>query len=278
MYQVSTVPLTMNSVSNKVVDESKSEIEEASEVSSPDRQKDVEAGKGLPPPGKDNEGSEVVSNDQTNNETGLQGPQSSKKPIAVSKSSRQLNPKFADVKETGKWGEVSRKEKMFTAVAILVVVIAVIALVVVFVTKDDDSPSPASQSGSMGTSAPTASPTSTLPQLDFLRQQLASNDLMSQYLDSLPSAPEELEGLQDDDSEDPVVRAASWLIHVDQVGTTSEIMARFGLAVMFYANGGTQWTNNNLWLSPNDSVVCKYHLGETTRRLQIFSHVSSFIV
>jgi hypothetical protein len=165
--------------------------------------------------------------------------------------SREINPKFKDLKETGKWGNISKKEMIIVAVVMLSIVVAVVVVVVVFVTGDDDSIPIA------GGIAPTSAPTMRLvpqEQLDLLRQGIGLNPLTASFLDLLPTNAEALRGLSNVLDEDPVRRAASWVVHEDQLDAEPELLNRFGLVATYYSNGGSQWTNSDNWLDPDLSI------------------------
>ena len=92
-------------------------------------------------------------------------------------------------------------------------------------------------------------------QLDFVREAILKNQVVSQNAASvIPSDAEALKGKHEDETADPLERAASWLVHVDPMNAQDELVKRFALATIYYANGGKDWTKSENWLS--EKSVC----------------------
>jgi len=138
------------------------------------------------------------------------------------------------------------------AVAIIVIVVVTVSVLVV---RNRDR-------GDDQTAAPTPAPTRSVPepraQLDLLRQELGDNEFTADYLNDIPADVAGLEGKYDDPSLEPVVRAASWLIDADDNNRDTNLVRRFALASVYYANGGQNWTNSSNWLSTTESHCTWY--------------------
>jgi hypothetical protein len=173
----------------------------------------------------------------------------------VEKGSRKDDDDDGDgrLSETGQWGRVSSKELVLVAFLIISVVVAVITVVVVFAVGGGDAISGPIQS------APTTAPADEFVQLgsqeklDILRTLIGRNEIAVKagYLDILPEFAVALEGKSIDDTAEAIVRAASWVVHEDPLKIPEQLVDRFALATIFFANGGDSWTNSNGWLSNN---------------------------
>jgi hypothetical protein len=165
---------------------------------------------------------------------------------------------YGNVLETGEWGQISRKELLVAAFLLISIVVAVITVVVVVVVVVGGGDAGTTISDTIK-SDPTTTPAKEYVQLDsqekldILRTLIARNEIAAGYLDILPEFAVALEGKSIDGTAEAIVRAASWVVHEDPLNIPEQLVDRFALATIFYANGGDSWTNSNGWLS-NKSI------------------------
>jgi hypothetical protein len=178
---------------------------------------------------------------------------------------KEINPKFKDVRETGRWGEVSKKEIMAVGAFVVAIVIAVIVVAVIFLTKDK---TPAD----LGTRAPVFTPTMSPSMQPAPEDQLASvrnvtevNPILATT--TLPLLLSTVAEYQDLPSTAPAVqRAMAWLLFNDpahEPADSAALILRFALAVLYFNNGGEAWTTSTNWLSGED--VCTWYGVECDR-------------
>jgi hypothetical protein len=179
------------------------------------------------------------------------------------KPKREINPDYKDVHETGKWGQISRKEMYIVLLVVVLVVAGVVAAVVVLTGKDDDDKVITAPPLAEKTEAPTAAPIILAPE-DSLIHMLAAIDKNNVAFtlidDALPAEVEDVasyEGLQDDPTATPASRAMSWLFFTDGQNVRDELIYRWALASIYYSMGGENWLNQDNWLS--DKNICEWH-------------------
>jgi hypothetical protein len=172
------------------------------------------------------------------------------------KGSRKDDDDHGHLSETSDLGRISRKELLVVVFLLISIVVAVITVVVVFVVGGGDAGTAISDTIK---SDPTTTPADEYVQLDsqekldILRTLIARNEIAAGYLDILPEFAVALEGKLDDNTAEAIVRAASWVVHEDPLNIPEQLVDRFALATIFYANGGDSWTKSNGWLS-NKSI------------------------
>jgi len=169
------------------------------------------------------------------------------------KNKPEMNPRFKDVQETGKWGEMGKNE-FYIAVAVFLVIIIVVVVVVVVVVQPNNQveyvPAP--------TLAPTEPATKMPPlaELTMVRAQLEDNTVTAPLVndDDLPDDPAFYEGLVEDTAATPQQKAMSWLLYQDQFGDPDQSTLRWALVSIYFQLGGPEWTSSEGWLSPTDHV------------------------
>jgi hypothetical protein len=163
-----------------------------------------------------------------------------------------------EMPDAGEWGQISKKELLVVATLLITIIVAVIAMVVVFVVvgRDDTGTSTSMTIKPDPTPTPAVDyvPLGSQEKLDLLRALIASKPNAAECLDILPESAGVLEGKSVNDTADAIVRAASWLVHEDELSIPGQLLDRFALATIFYANGGESWNNSNGWLS--NKAVC----------------------
>jgi len=186
------------------------------------------------------------------------------------KKKTKMNRDFKDVKNTGKWGSVSKKDILIVAsIAALLLVAVVVAVVVVTVQpgKQDDNVDrdPATGKSGNGTGAslpPTPQFATAKEKYAALLDSLRFNKFTASYLSILPH---EYDSAAIDSNSffasDPVVLGVIWAM-MDADNTVDTMIDRFVLATMYFATGGENWYESTGWLEPDQHhcswarVVC----------------------
>lgn len=170
-----------------------------------------------------------------------------KKKAATPKENREVNPRYKDVKETGKWGDISTSE-IYVAVGIGILVIIGITLGLVFGIDNNNEPQ-----------VRTRTPEIVSPEVKLFLAFEAINVSEFTYLlqQDLSTNVADYEGLWQDSSASPQERAMSWLLFEDvDWNSREEIGERWALASIYYALGGDDWTTATNWLS--SEPVCEW--------------------
>lgn len=131
-----------------------------------------------------------------------------------------------------------------------------IIVVMLLVVKDDDD-----ISGPALTPPPSQAPVTMLddPQsrLNILLEAVRNDKATAPYLDEeIPLSANQLIGVADKISEDPIRRAASWVVHNDTYFAKHEIIERFALMSLWFTNGGANWIIKEGWASA--SSICDW--------------------
>jgi hypothetical protein len=171
-----------------------------------------------------------------------------------------------DLDDTGKWGSITKKEKVVVAsFGGLILVAIVVAVGVMVAGKSNTSGSGASPESSenMNSTAslpPTAAPAAFETADDkyaSLLGMLNGNPLTLNATLNLPGFLRELDSINDAAQHDPAVKAAKWVIQVDTANlVVDQLRDRFALASIYYGNNGENWLENDGWLSSDH--VCKW--------------------
>jgi hypothetical protein len=153
---------------------------------------------------------------------------------------REKNPRFVDVEETGKWGQLEEREVygVFAFGCILVIGTA-IALGILFAPNEEESSQP-------------------VPEIFSMEFKFASvirsieNSNQANYLSDDLLMPRDLsfyEGLATQESSPAHHRAMSWFLNDNYEGKEDELSIRFVLAILYYKLGGQDWEKSTYWLS-----------------------------
>jgi hypothetical protein len=157
---------------------------------------------------------------------------------------------------TSKDDASEKKWKRVFCLLVLAVVAVVVVTVAVGVSRDDGASPEATVEPTTATAAqPPLLAVSLQDQLSILRQGLQDNPITVEYLDLIPTDAESLKGKFSNQDEDPVVRAASWLVHEDPLDQADQLLDRFALAVIYLQTGGADWNNSTNWLSGKSICV-----------------------
>jgi hypothetical protein len=167
---------------------------------------------------------------------------------------QEINPDFKDVRETGRWGSISKKEMWIVGIVGLLVIIGVIVAVVVVITTGGNDSAPAPANLATSPPVPTAAPTARVvltpqEQLSIINAATIDNPATEGSLALLGQDVSFFQGKTNDPTADPVVRAASWIMYDDPIDNEEWLIPRYGLAVLFYATNGAGWTNSTGWLT-----------------------------
>jgi len=148
--------------------------------------------------------------------------------------------------------------RFYLILSAIVCVVGVIIIVVMLVAvKDDDD------DGVDSPASPTPAPTAPIvmvedaqDRLDMLLEGSASNPATASFAATkIPADASVLEGINlDDETIDPVTRAAAWSVHVDPYKAEREVVQRFALAAVYYGTGGYDWLSKDGWFG--ESSFC----------------------
>jgi hypothetical protein len=182
------------------------------------------------------------------------------RPSSAAKKKQEINKDFKDVRETGRWGSISKREMWIVGIVGLLVIIGVVVAVVMLTTGGDEAPPPPPVA--TPPPAPTAAPTARVvltaqQQLDAIRGATIDNPTTQ---DSLPLLPEDVsfyEGKANDPTAAPVVRAASWVMYDDPIDNEDWLVVRYALAVLYYSTSGDAWTTKDGWMT--EASACEWH-------------------
>ena len=167
---------------------------------------------------------------------------------------REINPDFKDLRETGAWGEVSKKEKLIALGVLLLILVGVVVAVVVLVTNNDGSGDPKIQevpAPPRPTKAPTMSPT-TVPefqQLNIVLEAVENHTIMGEYAMDLPLEFFDFEFPASNASS--LERALSWLLFQDERDRSGEFVTRTALASIYFHWENATWDES--WLEPTNA-------------------------
>ncbi|KAL7567018.1 hypothetical protein ACA910_019943 [Epithemia clementina (nom. ined.)] len=152
-------------------------------------------------------------------------------------------------------------DRLFILLSLLVLAVgATIIVIMLVVVKDDDDDDGGGIPGPAPTPPPSTSPVAVIsdPQmrLDILLEAVGTNEATASYLSDTTKfsfLASDLLGAADKPAEDPIKRAASWVVHSDEYLLEDEIVERFALMSLWYTNGGEQWILKDGWAG-NDSI------------------------
>jgi hypothetical protein len=152
-----------------------------------------------------------------------------------------------------------RKWKRVIALLVMATIGVIVVAIVIGVTRDDGGAPPPMAPATI-IAAPTPAPIdSPQEQLNILREGLAANNITANagYLDLIPTDAASLKGKFANETEDAVVRAASWLVHEDPLNQADQIVSRFALAVIYLQTAGPNWIISFNWLS--GTSICEWY-------------------
>jgi hypothetical protein len=214
-------------------------------------------------------------------------PSSSSSSSEPKQRTATMNPDFADLRETGKWGTISRSEIVCVGLALILIVAGVVGALVFWVDLDRTSSAvpamgPPSSSSSTPPLPPQAAPLS-LPD-DTVYYSAA------EHYQALRGALETQKALHgtttaaafiatqlaldvadlNEATSNVYARAAHWLVYNDPISSRVEfdLMPRFALAVTYFANGGaaseissrnnsSAWKSSRNWMT--DKSQCEWY-------------------
>jgi len=179
-----------------------------------------------------------------------------------SPEARQTDLYNKDVGETGRWGSRSKQEIIAVFVLVALIITGTVCGVVFTRGEKQEEPEPSKISyidengqrvSSYQLPVPPTTKISDSDELIFLRSHLAN---YTGY-EMVPAKVNALVGKADNVNADPILRAASWLVTVDQTNVQEESLTRFALAVIYYTTGGAGWKNKSGWLTSDNH--CKWY-------------------
>jgi hypothetical protein len=145
--------------------------------------------------------------------------------------------------------EARAKRELYIVIGIaIVVVIAVVISVSVVAVKNKPTPAPTAPPPVIVMNDPQT-------ELNYLQQVLKQNSVITELLNNIPSSASALTGKFNDQTQPPEVRAASWVLQAGPIYNNEyNLIRRFALATIYYANGGSNWANQTSWLT-NSNVA-----------------------
>lgn len=172
------------------------------------------------------------------------------------RNAKKINPRFAELHETGQWGGITKWEKYGICLLMLGVVVAAIVLGVKF-GKKPKTPAPTSAPSRPPTSVPTSPPTLAPTGPNYREEEGLEMMRNASAKLSLPATPDELVGSGSDPNSTPQSLAAEYVLYDDPLLLPSRdprFLERYALAVMHYINGGCSgvWTEDANWMGGSD--------------------------
>mmetsp|Transcript_8369 Transcript_8369/g.12571 ORF Transcript_8369/g.12571 Transcript_8369/m.12571 type:complete len:530 (+) Transcript_8369:62-1651(+) len=191
--------------------------------------------------------------------------QASVDPLRAAEAEREndkqkVNPKFADLHETGQWGGLSKWEKYGICVLTLGVIGVAVWLGIQFGGGGGSGGEGGeNQNTVVQTRAPTMSPsmTPTLAPTGTGYRLTTGLAMMKEISPSiaLPNNPEALKGAKTRSGSTPQMLAAEFILYDDAQKLSVRdptFLERYALAVFYYANGGCSgdWITRTNWMDP----------------------------
>lgn len=179
----------------------------------------------------------------------------------VKKKKREINPDFKDVEQTGSWGKIEKKEVYMVLAFTLVLVMTAVITIAVLLTgnKGTNNPSAAltTTSTTMTTKIPStqegpSNTTTPEKQLAAIRQATEEHLHLQDSVDFLPDDAAFFIDKWANKTQPAQVRAASWIMFVDPLKvdhTSSWLLPRYALAVLYFGMTGSDWNNHTNWLT-----------------------------
>ena len=173
------------------------------------------------------------------------------------KNRKEVNPRFAQLHETGQWGGLTKVEKYGICAFILAAIATAIALGVEY-GRGPVTPAPTRQPSASPTGAPSATP-SMAPTDGAYREEHGLEVLTaaSPRL-TLPQTPGELAGAKGRPGSTPQELAAEFVLYDDALALPARdprFAERYALATLYYQNGGCarDWIEGAAtWLTGED--------------------------
>lgn len=169
------------------------------------------------------------------------------------KNAKEINPRYAELHETGQWGGLSKWEKYGLCLLALAAVGVAIGLGLKF-TNDARTDPPTGAPSISPTGSPSASPTP-MPTDESYRTTYgleiitASSPPLALRVDT----PDELIGASTDATATPQEIAAEFVLYDDELSIPAQdprFLERYALSVFYYINGGCagDWIDTTNWM------------------------------
>lgn len=164
------------------------------------------------------------------------------------KKPRTMNDSFRDVQQTGRWGQLGKKEVLFVVGLLsMIFVVLVVFLTVLAATQNNNAYTKASSV--VETPAPTPISYVVATEEDkynTIIHALEQNPVMARYAEtSFPDTASDFKELSVSGglAADPFLRATEWILYEDIASANQFFLVqRFALVVIYYANGGENWS------------------------------------
>ena len=181
-------------------------------------------------------------------------------------NAKQINPRFAQLHETGQWGGLTRIEKYGVCLLTIGSIVAAVVLGLKF-GRGANTPAPTSSPTRPPTSVPTSSPTLAPTGPDYRAEEGLETMRDASPKLSLPAAPGEVVGSKSDPASTPQALAAEFVLYDDVLQIPARdprFVERYALSVLHYANGGCSgmWIDDAGWMTEIDhcdgwrGVIC----------------------
>jgi len=174
--------------------------------------------------------------------------------ITKEKNKKKVNPKFADLHETGQWGGLTKWEKYGICLISLGALAAAIVVGLKYGRSSvEDTPSPTRSPTSSPSASPSASPTGAPTDSSYRETHgLGLMTVASPKL-TLPKDPTELKGAKNNVDSTPQELAAEFVLYDDPMNLDARdprFMERYALVVFYFQNGGCagDWITQTKWL------------------------------
>ncbi|KAL9189781.1 hypothetical protein ACHAXT_009456 [Thalassiosira profunda] len=170
----------------------------------------------------------------------------------------EVNQKFKDVHETGRWGGLTKWEKYGICLLTVGAIVAAIVLGVQF-GRGDGAPEPTGGPTGSPTEGPSASPTMAPTDVTYREAEGLERMRAVSGEGALPATPGEVAGAKARGDSTPQEIAAEYVLYDDLLELPARdprFMERYALVVFYFANGGCaeDWVSTANWM--NDADHC----------------------
>jgi len=168
-------------------------------------------------------------------------------------SSQDVNENFQDVEATGKWGSLSKIERIVAGVVVLGVIIGIVLVLVLVVFPGNEEDKKAAAVDLSGLKQDENNTFSMGPFLDVPAQDQLDTVLLLLNRNKHVSSDlsDDANFYENYDGDDVKNKAIVWLLSDEEEPATDDpwLIYRYALANIYFALGGDGWSNNGNWLS-----------------------------
>ena len=148
--------------------------------------------------------------------------------------------------------------RLYIWLSVLVAIVggAIIAVMILVVGGNDDDDG-ASKPLPATSFAPIPEIDDLQTQLDMIRSAVGAEDVVKSYLEKIPATVAELETKFVEGNEDPVTKAAAWVVLEDDYNAEDQIVERFALATIYFSTEGVNWIESDGWMT--STTLCEWY-------------------